>query len=78
MDTLQRLLPQGFPVSLQVIAATLVLGLIYSLITKDRPFAGFPIISLDGESPRKTWMFHGEKALAEGVRRVRHGYDMWW
>ncbi|KAK7751955.1 hypothetical protein SLS62_006098 [Diatrype stigma] len=69
MDTLQRLLPQGLPVSLQVIAVTLILGLVYSVITKDRPFAGFPIISLDGESPRKTWMLHGQKALAEGMRR---------
>lgn len=71
METLQRLLPQGLPISLQVVAATLVLGFVYSLLTKDRPFAGFPVIALDGKSPRKTWLFNGRKALAEGLRRVR-------
>ncbi|RYP60188.1 hypothetical protein DL770_010048 [Monosporascus sp. CRB-9-2] len=68
MDTVQRLLPTGFPVSLQVIVATVVLGFFYSLITKDRPFSGFPVISIDGKSPKKTWLFNGSKALAEGVQ----------
>ncbi|RYP66018.1 hypothetical protein DL771_007999 [Monosporascus sp. 5C6A] len=69
MDTVPRLFPAGIPVSLQVIAATVVLGFLYSLITKERPFSGFPVISIDGKSPRKTWLFNGRKALAEGVQR---------
>lgn len=70
MDALQRLVPQGLPISLQVVAATLLLGLIYSLVTKDRPFAGFPIIALDGKSPKETYFHNGRRAIQEGVRRV--------
>lgn len=75
MDTIQRLLPQGLPVSLQVVAATLLLGFIYSIITKERPFSAFPVIALDGKSARKTWLFNGRKAMIEGVRRVCCGND---
>ncbi|KAI2783258.1 cytochrome P450 [Daldinia loculata] len=69
MEAIQHLLPQGLPVSLQVVIATLVLGFIYSLVTADRPFAGFPVITVDGQSPTKTWLWHGRKAVAEGVKR---------
>ncbi|KAI1205060.1 cytochrome P450 [Annulohypoxylon truncatum] len=70
MEALQHVLPAGLPVSVQVIAATLVLGIIYSLVTADRPFTGFPIISIDGKSPMKSWIEHGKETLEEGLRRV--------
>ena len=63
-------LPHGFPVSLQVVAATLVLGIIYSIVTKDRPYTGFPIITVDGLSPKSSWLYHGRRVLAEGVQQV--------
>ena len=75
MDTLQKLMPQGFPVSFQVLPATFILGaliLAYSFIsTKDRPIAGFPIVTLDGLSPKKAWMLSGQETLVEGTRKVR-------
>jgi hypothetical protein len=70
MEAISRLVPEGFPVSLQVVAGTLILGIVYSLITKDRPFAGFPIITLDGKSAKQTWLFNGKRAIAEGVKKV--------
>ncbi|KAI0098329.1 cytochrome P450 [Hypoxylon sp. NC0597] len=69
LQALQRVVPEGLPVSLQVVAATLVLGIIYSIITADRPFAGFPVVSVNGLSPRKSWIWHGREALADGLRR---------
>ncbi|KAI1388965.1 cytochrome P450 [Hypoxylon trugodes] len=69
MEAIQRVLPEGFPVSLQVVIATLVLGVVYSLITKDRPFAGFPVVTVNGLSPTKSWLWHGREVLAEGRRR---------
>ncbi|KAI0131024.1 cytochrome P450 [Daldinia grandis] len=69
MEAIQHLLPQGLPVSLQVVIATLVLGFIYSLVTAERPFAGFPVITVDGQSPTKTWLWHGKKAMVEGIKR---------
>ena len=76
MEALQRLVPQGLPVSLQVIAVTLFLGFLYSYITKDRLFAGFPVIALDGKSPKDTWTWNGRKVAEEGVRRVCRGHAM--
>ncbi|KAI1456218.1 cytochrome P450 [Annulohypoxylon moriforme] len=69
MEALQRVLPEGLPVSIQVVIATLVLGVIYSLVTADRPFTGFPVVSIDGQSPVKSWIWHGKQTLEEGLRR---------
>ncbi|KAI1506360.1 cytochrome P450 [Biscogniauxia marginata] len=69
MEALHRVLPEGLPVSLQVVAATIVLGVIYSLITADRPFTGIPVLHVDGESDRKSWMFNGHETLKEGLKR---------
>ncbi|KAI0885396.1 cytochrome P450 [Annulohypoxylon maeteangense] len=69
MEVLQRVLPTGLPVSIQVIAATIVLGIVYSLVTAERPFTGFPVVSFDGKSPAESWMFHGKETLEEGLRR---------
>lgn len=63
------MLPDGLPVSIQVVIATLVLGVVWSLVTAERPFAGFPVITVDGQSPTKTWLWHGREAIAEGLRR---------
>lgn len=70
MEAIQRVLPDGLPVSIQVVIATLVLGVVWSLVTAERPFAGFPVITVDGQSPTKTWLWHGREAIAEGLRRV--------
>ncbi|KAI0385624.1 cytochrome P450 [Hypomontagnella monticulosa] len=69
MEALQRVLPEGLPVSIQVVLATLVVGVVYSLVTAERPFAGFPVITVDGKSPMKSWLWHGREAIAEGLRR---------
>ncbi|KAI1396144.1 cytochrome P450 [Hypoxylon fuscum] len=69
MEALHHVIPEGVPVSLQVVLATLVLGVVYSFITADRPFAGFPVIAVNGQNPRKSWIWHGREALAEGLRK---------
>ncbi|KAI6092926.1 cytochrome P450 [Hypoxylon rubiginosum] len=69
MEAIQRILPEGLPVSIQVVIATLFLGLVYSLITAERPFAGFPVITVDGKSPTRTWMWHGKEAITQGLQK---------
>ncbi|KAI1780930.1 cytochrome P450 [Hypoxylon cercidicola] len=69
MEAIQRVLPEGLPVSIQVVIATLLLGLVYSFVTAERPFAGFPVITVNGQSPTKTWMWHGREALVAGLQR---------
>ncbi|KAI2632123.1 cytochrome P450 [Hypoxylon sp. NC1633] len=76
MEVIQRYVPQGLPVSLQVVIATLVLGVVYSLITADRPFAGFPLVALDGKSATKSWLWNGREVLAEGLRRYSGAFQI--
>lgn len=69
----QELLLDGIPVSLQIVAIGLVVSLVvYSvkLYRKDGPVPGIPLITLDGQSPKDTWMLSGNRAITEGLRRV--------
>lgn len=69
----QEMLLDGIPVSLQLVAIGLVVSLIvYSvkLYRKDGPVPGIPLITLDGQSPKDTWMLSGNRAITEGLRRV--------
>ncbi|KAI5925952.1 cytochrome P450 [Camillea tinctor] len=69
MEALLRALPDGLPVSIQVVAATIIFGVIYSLITADRPFSGLPVLHIEGKGDRKAWMFSGREVLKEGLKR---------
>ena len=63
-------LPSGVPLSLQVILGTVVLGAIYSILTKDRPIKGFPIITIDGLGPKSSWVWHGRRVIMKGIEQV--------
>lgn len=71
MEAITRIVPNGFPISLQVVAATLLLGFVYSIVTKDRPLPGFPIASLDGMSPKKSYTHHGREVITKALAQVR-------
>ncbi len=71
----QTVLFDGIPASLQIVAASLFIVLVvYSikLYRRDGPLPGFPLITLDGQSPKDTWMLSGNRAITEGLRRVSH------
>ncbi|KAI8634414.1 cytochrome P450 [Xylariaceae sp. FL1651] len=70
MEAIRTIMPGGLPVSLQVIGATIFISILYSYITKARPLAAFPLISVRGLGPRKSWMFHGSEVLQEGVKKT--------
>ncbi|KAH7040188.1 cytochrome P450 [Microdochium trichocladiopsis] len=72
-ESIFRRLPEGIPVSLQAVLATIVLGTIYSVVTKDRPVAGIPIASLDGKTPRKSWLWHGRELVRLGDDKYSGG-----
>lgn len=69
-------LPDGIPVSVQAVLATIVLGTIYSVVTKDRPFSGIPVISLDGKSPTKSWLWHGREVVKLGDEKYNGPYQV--
>ncbi|TGJ87222.1 hypothetical protein E0Z10_g1556 [Xylaria hypoxylon] len=70
MEAIRNFVPEGLPVSVQVIGATILLGIVYSLFTKNRPWPSFPVVSVRGLSPRKSWMYHGHEVLDEGSKQT--------
>ncbi|KAI1339931.1 cytochrome P450 [Xylariaceae sp. FL0016] len=69
MESLRHILPEGLPVSLQVVVASLIFGFVYSYISAERPLAGFPVIDVDNQGPKKTWLWHGRQAISEGLQK---------
>ncbi|KAK8055710.1 hypothetical protein PG993_000937 [Apiospora rasikravindrae] len=63
------IVPDGLPLSLVGIVATVVIGIIYSVLTKERPLAGFPLAAIEGQSPKKSWLFHGPQTLNEALAK---------
>ncbi|KAJ8132679.1 hypothetical protein O1611_g941 [Lasiodiplodia mahajangana] len=68
MNETRHFLPEGL-LTLQVIAAILALILIYTVSTKDRPLAGIPLVSIEGKSPKESFLYHGIETLAKGIRQ---------
>ncbi|KAI1199298.1 cytochrome P450 [Nemania serpens] len=76
MEAIQNLLPKGLPVSVQIIGATILLSFVYSLLTKNRPWPAFPLISVRGLGPRKSWMSHGDEVLAKGLKKTNGPFQV--
>jgi hypothetical protein len=70
MEAIRNLLPKGVPVSVVVIGATILLSAVYSYITKQRPHPDFPLISVRGLGPRRSWMSYSSEVLQEGLKQV--------
>lgn len=70
LDAVRGMLPENIPLTLIGVGATVLIGIIYSVVAQERPLAGFPMASLDGKSPKKSWLFHGREVVAEAVKKV--------
>ena len=59
--------------SIPVVLLTLIVGLVVSTLSKERPWPGFDVISLDekGLSPKDSWITYGKEVLAKGRKHVR-------
>ncbi|KAI0544219.1 cytochrome P450 [Xylaria curta] len=68
MEAIRNIMPEGLPMSVQVIGATILLTIVWSLFTRYQPWPAFPLISVRGLAPRKSWMFHGSEVLNEGSK----------
>ena len=66
-----RLISEGLPWSIIGIVATVVVGVIYTVISRERPLTGFPLATLEGQSPRKSWLQHGRKTMLEALSKVQ-------
>ncbi|KAH8198925.1 hypothetical protein TruAng_006886 [Truncatella angustata] len=76
LDAIRDALPEGLPLSLVGIAATIVIGILYSIITQERPLAGFPLASIDGMGPKKSWLFQGKQLVAEGSKKYSGAFQV--
>lgn len=64
------IIPDGLPLSLVGVIATVVIGIIYGILAKERPLAGFPLAAIEGQSPKKSWLFHGPQTITEALAKV--------
>ncbi|KAI0406366.1 cytochrome P450 [Xylaria palmicola] len=76
MEAIRNLLPEGLPLSLQIVGVTILLGIAWSLYTAQRPFPGFPLITVRGLGPRKSWMYHANEVLAEGFKKTNGPFQI--
>lgn len=58
------------PVWVSVIAGIVLLGIVKHWLTQERPYAAYPVIAVDGKSPKQSWMQNGPETLAKGLRQV--------
>lgn len=61
---------ESIPTSLQIIIPALLLAVLYATLTAERPYAGFPLITVDNKGAKTSWMWHGHKALAKGLEQM--------
>ncbi|ORY63215.1 cytochrome P450 [Pseudomassariella vexata] len=66
---LTSLLPEELPVSVVGIIATVVIGIIYSVLMKERPLAGFPLVVVEGQTPRNSWLYHARRLIIEAQKK---------
>ncbi|KAF7523222.1 hypothetical protein G7054_g11845 [Neopestalotiopsis clavispora] len=58
------------PVWVSVIAGIVLLGIVKHWLTQERPYAAYPVIAVDGKSPKQSWMQSGPETLAKGLRQT--------
>ncbi|KAI1421730.1 cytochrome P450 [Xylaria sp. FL1777] len=76
MGAIQNFVPEGLPVSVQVIGVSILISIVYSYFTKTRPWPTFPLISVRGLGPRKSWMSHSKEVLAEGMKKTNGPFQI--
>ncbi|KAI3332777.1 cytochrome P450 [Ustulina deusta] len=76
MEAIRKFVPEGLPVSVQVIGVTILLSIIYSFVTKNRPWPAFPLISIRGLGPRKSWMYHSLEVIEEGLKKTNGPFQI--
>lgn len=67
-----RLIPEGLPWSMVGIVVTVIVGVVYTVVSREQPLAGFPMATLEGQSPRKSWLQHGRQTMLEALSKVPH------
>lgn len=77
LDALKENLPPTVLLSILLGAAIAVLGLSYAIIetysslAKKKPWKGFPLISVRGETPQRSFALYGRETLEKGLKEVR-------
>ncbi|KAI1174554.1 cytochrome P450 [Nemania sp. FL0916] len=76
MEALLNLVPKGLPLSVQVIGLTIIISIVYAQVTKARPWPAFPLISVHGLGPRKSWLLHAREVMAEGFKKTNGPFQV--
>ncbi|KAI1819186.1 cytochrome P450 [Xylaria intraflava] len=76
MEVIRDIVPNGLPVSLQIISVAILASIAYSLFAKARPWPAYPLISVRGLSPGESWPHHGKEVIEEGVKQTRGPFQI--
>jgi len=66
----RQLRPEGLSFSVLAILVTILSTLIYSILTRERPLSGFPLVAIKGKSPKESWLYHARQLIIEGTQKV--------
>ncbi|KAI7618811.1 hypothetical protein KC346_g4835, partial [Hortaea werneckii] len=72
---------QTLPISVQLITGAIlfsVVAFIYSTLSNERPFPGFPVISLSeqGLGPKASWFKHGKQTVLKGLEQTKGPFQI--
>lgn len=63
---------QSIPISIQAVIGVVILGVIYSFLTGERPHSGFPVVTLEEKGwkplflPHISWMLSPNEVMRKG------------
>ncbi|KAB5557999.1 cytochrome P450 [Coniochaeta sp. 2T2.1] len=63
------MLPEQLPISVLAIIVTVLFALGHSYWTRERPYRGFPVLALEGKTPRESWLYNARQLLEEGRKK---------
>ena len=64
------MLPEQLPISVLAIIVTILFALGHSYWTREKPYRGFPILTLEGKTPRESWLYNARQLLEQGRKKV--------
>lgn len=72
LETAQQVLgrPGAWPAILSGIAGAIILGIVYSVLTGNRPYAGIPLVTLTGKPDRWEYMLRPMEVMSKAEKET--------
>lgn len=72
LQTVQQALdrPEAWPTILSALAGAIILGIVYSVLTGSRPYAGIPMVTLTGKPDRWEYMLKPMEIMSKAEKET--------